>query len=157
MAKARGIIAWVVAVVTVGLAYFAMDALGDLVGVPISLDVDPFTVDYGRGAETEVSSITTSYGWAVNVLSIAAGVIAWHLVNARWFSVNGTADLLGWLAGSLTMIVGGIPLWNFLREPAWLGNLGELGLLCAAVYAGVNVAKAAKAKKSGSNNIQAGN
>ena len=69
------------------MAFFALllvaSILGEKVGVPVWLDVDPYTVHYGRGAEVERDSITTAYGWGMIVLSVLAAVATWHVEESR--------------------------------------------------------------------------
>jgi hypothetical protein len=126
------------------MAFFAIllatSILGERVGVPVWLEVDPYTVDYGRGAEDERSSITTAYGWGVIVLSVLAAVAIWHVVQGKQTTPDGRANFLGSLLGSVVLIVGGVPLWKVFANShgltAALGNLLELGLFGAAIFAG---------------------
>jgi hypothetical protein len=75
--------------------------LGEKVGVPVWLDVDPYTVDYGRGAEVERDSITTPYGWGTIVLSVLAAVATWHVVLGKQTTPDGRAHFLGFFLAAL--------------------------------------------------------
>jgi hypothetical protein len=138
--KLRTILAWAVAT----MAFFALllvaSILGEKVGVPVWLDVDPYTVHYGRGAEVERDSITTAYGWGMIVLSVLAAVATWHVVRGKQTTPDGRAHFLGFLLGSVVLIAGGVPLWKAFADShgltATLGNLLELGLFGAALFAG---------------------
>src|SRR3981189_226494 len=103
-------LAWAVAT----MAFFALvlvaSILGEKVGVPVWLDVDPYTVHYGRGAEVERDSITTAYGWGMIVLSVLAAVATWHVVRRECSSPDGRRQLLGFLLGSVLLLSGGVPL-----------------------------------------------
>jgi hypothetical protein len=114
------------------MAFFALllvaSILGEKVGVPVWLDVDPYTVHYGRGAEVEI------------VLSVLAAVATWHVVRGKQTTPDGRAHFLGFLLGSVVLIAGGVPLWKAFADShgltATLGNLLELGLFGAALFAG---------------------
>ena len=77
------------------MAFFALllvaSISGEKVGVPVWLDVDPYTVHYGRGAEVERDSITTAYGWGMIVLSVLAAVATWHVVRGKQTTPDGRA------------------------------------------------------------------
>jgi hypothetical protein len=55
--------AWFLAIVTFFGFELVASLIGAKIGVPTSFDVDPYTVQYGRGVEVESDSITTAYGW----------------------------------------------------------------------------------------------
>lgn len=57
----RASIGWVVGIVVFGAVGLGFIFLGEAVGVPTALKLDePTTITYGRGAEEEVTSLTTS-------------------------------------------------------------------------------------------------
>jgi len=149
MSRTRLVFAWIAAIVAVFCVQFAALMLGHKLGVPISLDVDPFTVFYGGGFEEERSSITTTYGWGVNVLSVLAGIAVWFPVRGASVSTNGLAAFHGWLLGSAILIIGGIPLWKaFSRSSgivATLGNVVDAALTVFAVCVGYWLSKSLEA------------
>lgn len=138
-------IAWVTAVATFVVLSIAAAFVGGRLGVPVFLDVDPYTVSYGRGAEVERDSITTTYGWGVYALAILASVEVWHRVMGRPLSPTARAQFNGWLLGAAIMTVGGVPLFRLFSHTegfaAIVGNVLSLGLLGASIYAGVQFAK----------------
>jgi hypothetical protein len=143
--KMRIAAAWVAAgAMFVGFELIA-SILGGKIGVPIMLDVEPYTVHYGSGAEDERSSITTSYGWGIHVLAGLAATAVWHLVMGKELSAAARAQFKGFLLGAVIMTAGGLPLWLLFRRAdgfvAIIGNVLELGLLAGSVFAGVQLAK----------------
>ena len=140
MSSLRTILAWVAAIAAFLGVEFIASVLGAIVGVPVTLDVEPYTVHYGRFAEEERSSITTTYGWGVHILSVLAAMAIWYLVKGRRTTSKGRAYFFGFLLGSIILIVGGVPLWKAFANSdgltAILGNFLELGLLAAAILAG---------------------
>ena len=144
MGKWRMISAWVAAIVAFFVVHLVAGALGAKVGVPVSLEVTPYWVSYGRGAEEERDAITTTFGWGVILLSILAAMATWHFVQATPITRHGRADFLAFLLGSVFLIVGGVLLWKTFSSSdgltAILGNLLEVGLLGGAIFAGVKLA-----------------
>lgn len=141
----RTTIAWVFAVAAFVVLSIAAAFVGGRLGVPVILDVDPYTVSYGRGAEVERDSITTAYGWGVYALAVLASVEVWHRVMGRPLSPTARAQFNGWLLGAAMMTIGGIPLfWSFSHSEgfiAFIGNVLNVGLLGASIYAGVRLAR----------------
>lgn len=140
--------AWFVAIAAIIAVQYIASILGRKLGVPISLEVDSYRVSYGMGAEDELSSITTTYGWGVNILSVLAGIAIWHPVRGARVSASGLADFHGWLLGSLTLIVGGVPLWKAFSRSiglfAFVGNLLDFGLTVLAVFVGYALSRSLK-------------
>ena len=136
-------------------AFFCVEVIASLVeatiGVPVSLDVEPYTVHYGRGVEDERSSITTAYGWGVHVLSVLAAVATWHVMQGKKTTPVGRAHFFGFLLGSVVLIVGGIPLWKVFSKSegliAIIGNFLELGLCGAAIFAGMKLSHRLKTRQ----------
>jgi hypothetical protein len=79
----RTTIAWVIAIAAFVVISLAAAFVGGRLGVPVILDVDPYTVYYGRGAEVERDSITTTYGWGAYVLAALAATEIWHRVMGK--------------------------------------------------------------------------
>lgn len=138
MSSLRTIMAWAVAVAAVVCVQFWAVILGGKVGVPVSMDIEPYFY-YTHFAEHEVSSIVSTYGWGMNLLSVLAAVLAWHFVQKKRFTPEGRVQFLGFLLGGVVLIVGGVPLWKAFANSEGLTDLGqflELGLFGAAFYAG---------------------
>jgi hypothetical protein len=150
--KMRTGVAWFLAVATFVSFEFVASFIGGKIGVPITLDVDPYTVHYGRGVEDERSSITTAYGWGIHVLGILAATAVWHLVKRKQLTTSARAQFKGILLGAALMTAGGIPVWRlFSRADGFvsiIGNVLELGLLAGSIFAGVQLAKRLKSKVS---------
>ena len=145
MDKGRTWVAWVLAIATfIGFEIVA-SFIGATIGVPVSLDVDPYTVHYGRGAEAELSSITTAYGWGIHVLALLAATAVWHLAMGKELSAAARAQFKGVLLAAVITTAGGIPLWLLFRHADGLasivGNVLELGLLAGSIFAGVQLTK----------------
>jgi hypothetical protein len=121
-------------------------------GVPLLLDVDPYTVHYGSGTEDERSSITTAYGWGIHVLAILAATQIWRLAMGKQLSTAARAQFNGVLLGGALLTVGGIPLWLIFNRAGGfvsiLGNVLELGLLAGSINAGVQLTRRLKASTS---------
>jgi hypothetical protein len=141
MDKLRIVGLWFVVIAAFVAVQLFADFVGRLAGVPTILDVDPYTVDYGRGAESEVSSITTTFGWGFNILSVLAAISAWHLIQGKRGSHENEGFFIGWLVGAAILIVGGIPLWKLSSggAPALVVNVLDLSLIAGAWYAGYRI------------------
>jgi hypothetical protein len=142
--------AWFFAILTFFMVEFVASLIGGAIGVPTMIDVDPYTVHYGRGAEDERSSLTTAYGWGIHVLAVLAATAVWHLLMGKQLSGDARAQFKGFLLGGALVTFGGIPLWRlFSRAEGFvsiIGNLLELGLLAGAIFAGVQLTNSLKAK-----------
>ncbi|MDE5454040.1 hypothetical protein GWE18_14415 [Bradyrhizobium sp. CSA112] len=103
-------VAWFLAIAPFFIVEFVASLIGGALGVPTSLDVAPYTVHYGRGAEAESSSITTAYGWGIHVLALLAATGVWHLVMGKELSASARAQFKGVLLGAVITTAGGIPL-----------------------------------------------
>jgi hypothetical protein len=141
----RTIIAWVFAFAAFAVISIAAAFVGGRLGVPVSLNVDPYTVDYGMYGEVERDSITTMYGWGVYALAVLASVEIWHRIMGKQLSPTARAQFNGWLLGATMMTVGGIPLFGLFNHTegfaAVIGNVLNLGLLGASIYVGVRLAR----------------
>ncbi|MGY4409134.1 hypothetical protein ACVWW4_000870 [Bradyrhizobium sp. LB7.1] len=147
----RNSAAWVSAVAALLLVYMLGCFVGRKLGIPVVLDVDPYTINYGRGAEIESDSIRTSYGWGMFVLSILAAVAVWHRVKGRQLTSGAQAQFRGWLLGSSIMTLGGIPIWYLLNADGLAARAGpvlELGLLAVSVWAGIQMKNRLESKPS---------
>jgi hypothetical protein len=150
--KMRTGVAWFLAVATfVGFEVVA-SFIGGKIGVPTMLDVDPYTVHYGRGAEDERSSITTAYGWGIHVLAVLAATAVWHRAMGKQLSAAARAQFKGFLLGGALLTFGGIPLWRLFNRAegsaSIIGNVLELGLLAGSIFAGVQLTKRLKGSMS---------
>jgi hypothetical protein len=145
-------VSWFSAIATFVIVELVASFIGGKFGVPVSLDVDPYTVHYGMGAEDERSSITTAYGWGLHVLAILAATEVWHLVNGKQLTPSARAQFKGVLFGAVMLTAGGIPLWLvFSRSVGFvsvIGNLLELGLLAGSIFTGVQLTKRLEGKTS---------
>lgn len=145
-------VAWFLAVTTFVVFELVASFVGGRVGVPIMLDVDPYTVHYGSGVEDERDSITTAYGWGIHVLGVLAAITVWNLVQGKQPTTSARAQFKGFLLGAAIMVVGGIPLWHIFKRTsgfvAVVGNLVELGLVAGAIFAGVQFVKRIESKSS---------
>jgi hypothetical protein len=145
-------VAWLLAVATFVVFELIASFVGGRIGVPISLDVDPYTVHYGRGAEDELDSITTAYGWGIHVLGILAAVAVWNLVQGKQPAPTARAQFKGFVLGAAIMVVGGIPLWLIFNQTngfiTVVGNLLELGLAAGSIFAGIQLTKRIESKSS---------
>lgn len=137
MSKLRTIAAWAVGIVTFAVVEVAGSFIGGRIGVPAILDVEPYIVQYGRGADSEVSSEVTSFGWGVLVLAILAAVVMWHRVQQEQLGPEGRAQAGGFLLGGGACVIGGAALWKmFDGAHGWavaVHNVLELGLCAAAL------------------------
>jgi hypothetical protein len=149
--KFRTAIAWILAVVSFGVMQLLTSVLGEKIGVPVAIDVDPYTISYGRGVEFDSDSVTTAYGFGIQVLCLVAAFVVWHLVKGKQLA-SSRAEILGVLSGAILVTLGGIPLWLlFSRAQGFasvIGKVLELGLLAGSVYAGVQLTKHLKGKVS---------
>jgi hypothetical protein len=138
---------WFVTIAAFVAMQFVADFVGQSVGVPTMLDTDPYTVHYGRGAESEVSSITTTFGWGFNILSVLAAVFTWCLIQGKRGSREDVGFFIGWLVGAAILVLGGIPLWKLSSGsvPVLVANILDLSLTAGAWYAGYSIWKNSKA------------
>lgn len=141
----RKAIAWGLAITAFVVSSLVAAFIGGRLGVPVFLDVDPYTVHYGLGVEEERDSITTAYGWGVYGLTILVSVEIWHRVMGKHLSQAARAQFNGWLLGSTIMTIGGIPLFRLFNHSEGfavvVANVSNLGLLAASIYAGVRLTK----------------
>lgn len=96
-------IAWVLAIAVFIVVSLAASFAGGRLGVSVFFDVEPYTVYYGRGAELEHSSVTTTYGWGAYALAVLAATEIWHRVMGRPLSPTARAQFNGWLLGAAMM------------------------------------------------------
>jgi hypothetical protein len=152
MDKRRTVAAWVLATATLAGFEFVASFIGGKIGVPSMIDVDPYTIHYGRGVEEERSSITTAYGWGIQVLAVLAAIAVWHHVEGKQLSTRARAQFKGFLLGAVLVTLGGIPLWCLFNRAdgfvSIISNLLELGLLAGSIFAGVQLTKRLEGKTS---------
>jgi hypothetical protein len=137
---------WIVTIAAFLGMQFVANFVGRLVGVPTILDVDPFTTHYGRGAQSEDSSITTTFGWGFSILSVLAAVAVWYLLNGKRGSREDEGFYISWLVGAVILVLGGIPLWKLFRGggPVLVANMLDLGLTAGACCIGYRIWQTSK-------------
>lgn len=130
---------WIAVIAVVfGVQIFG-SVVGGVVGVPMTIDVDPYTIRYGRGAEAERDSVTSAFGWGFNILSIVAAVAVWYLLNGKRGSKEDEGFFCGWLVGGLILVLLGIPRWHlaYIDEiPNFAFLFVDVGLWGLAFYVG---------------------
>lgn len=146
MTKVRTIGLWIAVIAAFVAMQFVAGFVSSLVGVPTILDVDPFTVQYGRGAESEVSSITTTFGWGFNILSVLSGVCVWYLIKGKRGSREDEGFFAAWLVGAVILVIGGIPIWKLISAGGaiFITRLMELCLIVVAWYLGYRIWQSSK-------------
>jgi hypothetical protein len=146
MDKLKKAAIWFVTITAFVAVQFVADFVGQAVGVPTMMDIDSYTVHYGRGAESEVSSITTTFGWGFNILSVLAAIFTWYLIQGKRGSREEEGFFIGWLVGAAILVLGGMPLWMFSSGsvPVLVANILDLSLTAGAWYAGYRIWKKSK-------------
>lgn len=143
--QARTIAAWVSAIATFAAVMVIALGFGDALRVPTSLYVGPHIIHYGAGAEAESDTAMTTYGLGAALLSILAGIAAWHLAAGQRFSPEARAHFLGWLTGAMIVAVGGVVLWKLLEQARGSGvlisNVVNAALVGLAAFAGTQLTK----------------
>ncbi len=70
---------------------------------------------FGAGAETEIDTAATTYDFGTMLLSVLAGMGAWHRVAGERFSLEARAQFVGWLTGAVILTVGAVVLWKLFH------------------------------------------
>lgn len=154
--KIRTVTAWIAAIVAFfGVMIITFEA-GDALRVPTSIYVGLHTVHFGAGAETEDDTAMTAYGVGTMLLSVLAGIAAWHLAAGQKFTPEARAQFLGWLTGAVIVTVGAVVLWKLFHPVRGGGgfvfNVSSAALLGLAAFAGTRLTKTLERKARNESN-----